>query len=130
MKSRHVQSQQNDPKSLALRRHGLAVLTLGLAAGIIYFELRPPSSGLEIMCQAACWRMAPLTALIWLAYYHILALPAWLALVIPAALAVAVFRPRALLLLLPLIIVIAILRPRKRITNGSRKKSRSSMGKT
>lgn len=124
MKSRHVQSQQENIKSLALRRHGLAILTLALAAGIVFFELRPPSSSFETMCQAACWRMAPLTALIWLAYYHILALPAWLALVIPPALAVAVLRPRALLLLLPLIIVIVILRPRKRRTDGSRRKGR------
>lgn len=124
MNSRRVQSQSENLKSLRLRRHGLAILTLVLAGGIVFFELRPPSTSFEIMCQAACWRMAPLTGLIWLAYYHILALPTWVALVVPAAAAVAVFRPRALLLLLPIMIVIAILRPRKRPTDRRRQKGR------
>jgi len=114
MISRQSQTQEINDRWVRFRRHGLAILTLVLLGGIAFFELRPPSNGFETMCQAACWRMAPLTALIWLAYYHILALPAWLMLVIPVTLAVAVLRPRALLLFIPIIILIVVLRPRKK----------------
>jgi len=64
--------------------------------------------------------MAPLTALIWLAYYHILALPIWLMLVIPAILAVAVLRPRALVFFIPIVILIVVLRPRRKGTRKPR----------
>lgn len=114
MNSKVSQSQEMDARWVRLRRHGLAVLTVMLLAGIFFFELYPPKTSFELTFQAACWRMAPLTGLIWLAYYHILALPTWLILVVPASLAVAVIRPRALLFFLPLFVLIMILRPRKK----------------
>jgi len=116
MNSTRSQGPETNDKWVRLRRNGLALLTLILIGGIIFFEFRPPSNSFETMCQAACWRMGPLTAVIWLAYYHILALPTWLVLIVPATLLVAVLRPRALLFFLPLFILIAVLRPRKKST--------------
>jgi hypothetical protein len=114
MNSTYSHDQETNAQWVRLRRHGLAVLTLILLIGMAYFEVYPPRNSFELTFQAACWRMAPLTGLIWLAYYHILALPTWLVLIVPASLAIAVFRPRALLFFLPLFILILILRPRKK----------------
>lgn len=112
------QNQTTNSRWVRLRRHGLAVLTVLLVVGIAFFEYCPPQTSFELMFQAACWRMAPLTALIWLAYYQILALPTWLILITPATLVVAALRPRALIFFVPVFILIMILRPRKK---GTRK---------
>jgi len=124
MNSTYSRNQETNARWIRLRRHGLAVLTVFLLIGMAYFEAYPPRNSFELTFQAACWRMAPLTGLIWLAYYHILALPAWLVLVIPASLAVAVFRPRALLFFLPFFILIMILRPRKKRGQNQRQSRR------
>lgn len=56
--------------------------------------------------------MAPVTALLWLAYYRILELPRWLVLAIPCFLLVVVIRPKLLLFAAPLFLLILFLRPR------------------
>ncbi|MGQ9504719.1 MAG: hypothetical protein ACUVQR_07405 [Thermogutta sp.] len=114
MNPQYPQDQATDSRWVRLRRHGLAVLTVLLVVGIAFFERYPPQSNFQLMFQAACWRMAPLTALIWLAYYQILALPTWLIMIVPATLVVAVLRPRAMIFFLLLLILIMILRPRKK----------------
>lgn len=102
-----------DP-TLHLRRHALGALALLLMAGAAFFHLRPPENSFEQMCQAACWRMGPITALIWLTYYQLIQLPAWLVAALPILLVVVVLRPKFLLFLMPAILLIFFLRPRVR----------------
>lgn len=110
---RRVEQHASAANASPWRRHVLAALTLGLIGGAVFFEFRPPSNSFESMAQAACWRMAPLTGAIWLAYYHIMRLPRWIVLTFPFILAVAVLRPRALIVLLPMFVFILWLWPRK-----------------
>jgi len=104
--------QESADPTIHLRRHALGVLAILLCLGALFFHFRPPRNSFEIMCESACWRMAPVTALLWLAYYRILELPRWLVLAIPCFLLVVVIRPKLLLFAAPLFLLILFLRPR------------------
>lgn len=97
-----------------LRRQVLGALAIVLCLGAVYFHFQPPRDSFAVMCQAACQRMGPVAALLWLAYYEIIRLPTWLMLTVPVALLLVVIRPRLALYLVPIVMLILILRPRKR----------------
>ncbi|MGB9687650.1 hypothetical protein [Thermogutta sp.] len=116
--------QESADPTIHLRRHALGVLAALLCLGAIFFHFRPPSNSFEIMCESACWRMAPVTALLWLAYYRILELPQWLVLAVPCFLIVVVLRPKLLLFAAPVILLILFLKPRPAKSAGKKQAAR------
>jgi len=65
--------------------------------------------------EAACLRIGPLLAVIWLAYEQLKRIPVWLWCTLPVIVLVAATRLRWMLwLLVPLIVAVAILKPRVR----------------
>jgi len=117
-------NQESADPTIHLRRHALGVLAVLLCLGAVFFQLHPPRSSFEIMCESACWRMAPVTALLWLAYYRILELPRWLVVAVPCFLLVVVIRPKLLLFAAPLILLILFLKPRPAGSAGKKRAAR------
>jgi hypothetical protein len=98
----------------AYRRHAIGIIALALmvAGAIVPFTLAESPGTIDL--QAACWRIGPLLAAVWLAYDQLKRVPVWLWCTLPV-LGIAVARwPRALWVLIPALIVVAILKPRPR----------------
>ncbi len=98
--------------SHAVRRHALGLLAAALLIGAVVFWFQPPQGTFQTMLEAACWRVGPVAALLWLAYWEVIRLPPWLLGTVPFLAAIIVFRPKWLIVAVPLVIALAILRPR------------------
>jgi hypothetical protein len=66
------------------------------------------------MLWAACCRLGPFMAVLWLAYPEVERLPAWLLAAVPLLVATLALRPTWFLIALPIFIALAILKPKAR----------------
>jgi hypothetical protein len=99
----------------AYRRHAIGIIALALMAtgGILYFT--PDKSVVMTDLAAACLRIGPLLAALWLAYDHLKRVPVWVWCTLPVFVLLTATRLRWMLwLLVPLIAALAILKPRAR----------------
>jgi hypothetical protein len=99
----------------AYRRHaiGIIALVLMVIGGVLYFT--PEKSSTLTDLEAACLRIGPLLAALWLAYDHLKRVPVWLWCTLPVIVLLAATRLRWMIwLLVPLIVAAAILKPRAR----------------
>jgi hypothetical protein len=102
-------------KSLALdsyRKTIIGLLAITFLLGGVGCFFWPPSSGFGLEWKAACWRFAPIMAILWLAYDDLKRVPRWLLVVLPIAVIVLVRWPKLALLCLPLLAIFAMLKIR------------------
>lgn len=95
-----------------MRRHLIGILALFLAVGALAFWWWPPTGAMGEQTKAACWRMAPLLGVLWLAYEELRRLPRWLFFVVLAVVVIGAVKPKTLILAGPLIVLLAVFRPR------------------
>jgi hypothetical protein len=104
------------PATTDFRRPLLGILAIIFALGAIGCWIWPPSAGVGLEWQAACWRFAPILAVLWLAYDELQRIPKWLWIALPIAIIIIVKWPtKTLLLGVPLVIVLALLKMRWKI---------------
>ena len=92
-----------------LQRTLLGVLAILSMLGAVASWIWPPTQGMGLEWQAACWRFAPILGALWLAYYELKRVPWWLWLVLPVAIVIIVKWPRFLLLSIPILILLILL---------------------
>jgi hypothetical protein len=92
-----------------LRRNLLGVLAIVFMLGALASWIWPPTQGMGLEWQAACWRFAPILAALWLAYYELKRVPWWLWLILPVVIIIIVKWPRYLLLSIPILILLILL---------------------
>lgn len=99
----------------AQRRHAIGLIALVLLAtgGILHWRTNGSSGAMHDL-RAACLRIGPLMAAIWLAYPQLRRVPVWLWYTLPVVVLALALRPKWLLVLVPLIAVVAIFMPRVR----------------
>ena len=83
-----------------------------LLLGAVGFLIWPPEGVTGQQFKAACWRLGPALAVLWLAYSEVERLPPWLLFAVPVLLALLAWRPKLLLVAIPILIALAILKPR------------------
>lgn len=97
-----------------IRHHLIGVIALVLlATGVAVWWHPLPWPWYESL-KAACFRLGPFLAVLWLAYPQVKKLPPWLVWTVPLLVALLVLRPRWFLLALPVVVLLAILQPRRR----------------
>jgi hypothetical protein len=95
-----------------MRRHALGVLAivlLGIAAGLTLAYWGAAMGPALTDLQAASFRLGVLLAVVWLAYDNLRRVPLWLAVAFLLSLGVVLFVRRLALILVPLIFVAALL---------------------
>jgi hypothetical protein len=96
----------------AYRRHAIGVIAVILLSAAWALWRWPVEADWYTPVMAACWRLGPCMAVLWLAYPEVNRLPAWLIGVIPLLLAILAVRPRWFLIALPIVIALVILKPK------------------
>jgi nicotinamide riboside transporter PnuC len=94
------------------RRAIIGILAVFFMLGAMAFAIWPPSQGFGLEWEAACWRIGPILAVLWLAYDDFKRVPWWLWLLLPVILIIIVKWPKVILLSLPFLALIALLMPR------------------
>jgi hypothetical protein len=90
-----------------MRRHALGIIAIGLLAiGLLW----PDDAGAAF--AGACLRVAPVLALLWLAWPQLETLPLWLVAVFGVVLLLVLRWPKLLWAALPLAALLWLLRPR------------------
>jgi hypothetical protein len=97
----------NDP-----RRTLLGILAIFFMLGALACWIWPPTQGVGLEWEAACWRFAPILAVLWLAYHDLKRIPKWLWITLPLILIIIVKWPKTLLLSIPLLILLILLKLR------------------
>ncbi len=94
------------------RRAILGILAVFFMLGALGTWFWPPTQGAGLEWQAACWRFAPILAVLWIAYYDLKRIPWWLWLTLPFILIIIVKWPRYLLFSIPFLILFILLKLR------------------
>ncbi len=103
-----------DAQLARIRHHMIGAMSLVLLLlGVAVWWHPLPWPWYESL-KAACFRLGPFLAVLWLAYPQVRKLPVWLLWTVPVLVALLVLRPRWFLLALPIVVLLAILQPRKR----------------
>jgi hypothetical protein len=98
-----------DPRKIIL-----GILCVLFFLGAAAFWIWPPTGSAGQEWQAACWRVGPLLAAVWLAYDELKRLPKLL-FAVPVALAIMIKWPKTAILLIPILFFLVILKmPLKR----------------
>jgi len=95
-----------------VRRHAIGIIAVVLLLGAAALWIRPLELSWYEPLKAACSRLGPFMAVLWLAYNEVKRLPPWLLATVPALVVVLAIRPRWFLIALPIVIALAILKPR------------------
>jgi len=82
--------------------------------GSAYYFFSPEEAERSQIIMAACYRLAPVLVLLWMAYPELERMPWWVWVVVPGTLLVLAWRPRLIPIAVPILILIGILRPRKK----------------
>jgi hypothetical protein len=90
----------------------IGIIALVLLGGAAALWIWPLEAGWYQPLLAACSRLGPFMAALWLAYDQVKALPPWLAATIPMLIFILAVRPKWFVILLPIVIAIAVLRPK------------------
>lgn len=96
-----------------MRRHIIGFFAILLLIGSGLYLIYPEYGETTPLLKAACFRMAPVLILLWLAYPELERMPWWIWIIVPGTLVVLAWRPRLIPIALPLLILFGILRPRK-----------------
>ena len=94
------------------RRHGVGIIAVVLLSGAAALWIWPLEVGWYEPLKAACSRLGPFMAVLWLAYREVERLPRWLLPTIPALILVLAVRPKWFFIALPIVIAMAILKPK------------------
>ncbi len=97
-----------------MRRHAIGVIALILLFGALVLWIWPLQHAWHAPLFAACCRLGPFMAVLWVAYPEVRRLPAWLLPTIPLLAVILAYRPRWFFVALPIVIALAILRPKAR----------------
>lgn len=100
------------PTTHDYRRTIIGVSAIIFAIGAVGCLKWPPTQGIGLEWESACWRLAPIFAVIWLAYDNLKRIPRWLWFVMPIAIFVLYKWKYLLLLFIPLAIILELLKPR------------------
>jgi len=95
-----------------VRRHAIGIIALVLLAAAAALWIWPVDADWREPLKAACTRLGPCMAVLWIAYPDVKRLPVWVVPTIPLLLALLAWRPRLLLVALPIVIALAVLRPK------------------
>ena len=97
----------NDP-----RRTILGILAIFFMLGALGCWIWPPTHGVGLEWETTCWRIGPILAVLWLAYYDLKRIPWWLWLTLPVILIIIVKWPKYILLSIPFLILLVLLNKR------------------
>lgn len=97
-----------------MRRHAIGIIAIVLLLGAAALWTWPLDVGWHEPLKAACSRLGPFMAALWLAYREVERLPRWLLATIPLLVLVLVLKPKWFFIALPIVIVMVILRPKTR----------------
>ena len=95
-----------------MRRHAIGIIAVVLLLGAAALWIWPLEASWYEPLKAACSRLGPFMAVLWLAYDEVKRLPPWLLATVPGLVLVLAVRPRWFLIALPIVIALAILKPR------------------
>jgi hypothetical protein len=95
-----------------VRRHAIGIIAVVLLVSAAALWIWPLEVSWHEPLKAACSRLGPFMAVLWLAYNEVKRMPPWLLATIPALVLVLAVRPKWFLIALPIVIALAILRPR------------------
>jgi len=95
-----------------VRRHMIGIIAIVLLLAAAALWIWPLDVDWHEPLKAACSRLGPCMAVLWLAYPEVKRLPPWLLATIPALVVVLAVRPRWFLIALPIVIALAVLRPK------------------
>jgi len=95
-----------------VRRHAIGIIALILLLAAAALWIWPVEADWHEPLKAACSRLGPCMAVLWIAYPDVKRLPVWLVPTIPLLLAILAWKPRLLLVALPIVIALAVLRPK------------------
>jgi len=96
-----------------MRRHIIGILAILMMIGSGLYLFLPGAGDESTPMMAACYRMAIVLSLMWLAYPELERMPWWIWVIVPGVLVVLAWRPRLIPIAVPILILIGILRPRK-----------------
>lgn len=95
-----------------MRRNMIGIIAIVLLWAAAALWIWPLETSWYEPLKAACSRLGPFMAALWLAYNEVKRLPPWLLATIPALVLVLAVRPRWFLIALPIVIALAILKPK------------------
>ena len=95
-----------------MRRNMIGIIAIVLLWAAAALWIWPLELSWYEPLKAACSRLGPFMAVLWLAYNEVKRLPPWLMAMVPALVLVLAIRPRWFLIALPIVIALAILKPR------------------
>jgi hypothetical protein len=110
--NRAVPKNDEKPTTADPRKMILGLLSAAFLLGAAIFFFWPPVGNAGREWEAACFRIGPIFAVLWLAYDDIKRIPWWLWVASPVVLFVLFKWKYLVLLLIPIIAVVAILKPR------------------
>jgi hypothetical protein len=111
----HLRLNRAKGKTLVLdsyRKTIIGLLAIFFLLGGVSCYFWPPSSGIGLEWKAACWRFAPVMAVLWIAYDELKRVPRWAWVVLPIVLIIIIRWPKLALLCIPLAILAALLKVR------------------
>ena len=95
-----------------MRRHMIGIIAIVLLLAAAALWIWPLDASWYEPLKAACSRLGPFMAVLWLAYNEVRRLPPWLLATVPALVLVLAVRPRWFFIALPIVIALVILRPK------------------
>ncbi len=96
-----------------MRRQAIAVIAVILLLAAAALLIWPLEANWYQGVLAACCRLGPFMAVLWLAYPEVERLPRWLLGAVPLLMVILAIRPKWFLIALPIVIALAILSPKK-----------------
>ena len=100
------------PATYDPRRTILGILAILFMLGALGCWIWPPTQGVGLEWESACWRIGPILAVLWLAYNDLKRIPWWLWLMLPVILIIIVKWPKMILLGIPFLILMVLLKLR------------------
>jgi hypothetical protein len=97
-----------------VRRHAIGIIAIVLLLGAVALWIWPLENDWYVPLKAACSRLGPCMAVLWIAYPEVKRLPAWLLPTIPLLIVILAVKPKLFLIALPIVILMLIIRPKGR----------------
>jgi len=96
-----------------VRRHAIGIIAVILLLAAVALWIWPLKTNWYQPFWAACCRLGPCMAVLWLAYPEVKRLPPWLLGAFPVLVIILAAKPRWFLIALPIVIALAILSPKR-----------------
>jgi hypothetical protein len=107
-----VPNNDQRPATNDLRKAILGILAMIFLLGALGCLLWPPSKSPGLEWEAACCRIGPILAVLWLAYDDLKRIPWWLWIAAPIVLFIIIKWKIMVLFCIPILILIGLLKPR------------------